>query len=142
MIIPTLQLPPNHRYSHGDRDFYWNEEEKSWIRSPNHRSSNDAQFTRSTPVSPVYPPQGNGWYNSHGSARAPPPVLDNGNYSGLMDQYQQRQLSSEMIDQHERVGSKRARPRSAIALGQSQTAHGLANVSLGAFGWLDLVAKR
>lgn len=138
MTIPTLQLPSNHRYSHGDRDFYWDEEEQSWIRSPNHRSSNEIQFTRSTPASPVYLPRGNDRYNSPGSVRpfSPvSPISDNGNYPGLMDQYQQRRLLSE-VDQRERVGSRRPRPRSAIALGQSQTAQGSTSVSLGAFGWI------
>lgn len=127
MNIPTLQLPPSRA-----RDFYWDEEEQSWIRS-----NNNAQFTRSTPTSPVRPPRDSYWNNlpERGAERLFSPVSpissNNGSYSDL---YQQRPSSSGTIDQHERP--RIPRPRSDIALTQSQTLRELPKGSLGAYAWV------
>lgn len=135
LIVPTLQLPPSHKHSHGNLDFYWDEEEQSWIRPSNHHSSNNARFTRSTPASPVRPPRDNYRCGSPENERPFSPVSPisndgHGDYSDLMDQYQRRP-SLDTIDQHERmINSRRPRPRSAIVLGQSP------NISLGAFAWI------
>lgn len=126
MNIPTLQLPPSRA-----RDFYWDEEEQSWIRS-----NNNAQFTRSTPTSPVRPPRDSYWNNlpERGAERPFSPVSPISSNNGYSDLYQQRPSSSGAIDQHERP--RIPRPRSAIALTQSQTLQKLPKGSLGVYAWV------
>lgn len=158
--IPTLQLPQTQSYSHGNPDFYWDEGNQSWIRSPNYNSNNKTQFTRSTPTSPVSS-RDSFWYKSPESGSGRPSssvsqVSSNGDYLDPIDQYQQRPLSScngdylDPVDQrqrrpralssgtidHDRLEESRkpsSRPRSAIALGQSKTAHKL-HISGGSLG--------
>lgn len=160
--IPTLQLPQSQGYSYGNPDFYWDEGNQSWIRSPNYHSNNKAQFTRSTPTSPVSPRE-SFWYRSPEGGRpssSVSQVSSNGDdYLDPIDQHQRRPLSSSnsdyldpvsinqhqrrpralssgTIDQHDRPEGSRgpsSRPRSAIALGQSKTAHKL-HISKGSLG--------
>lgn len=149
--IPTLQLPQSQSYSYENPDFYWDEGNQSWIRSPNHNSSSKTQFTRSTPTSPSSP-RDSFWSKSPESGRPSSSVSQissNGDYLDPIDLHQQRPLSSSNgdylnpIDQHQRRPRRlssctidqynrledsikpSSRPRSAIALGQSKTAHKL-----------------
>lgn len=124
--IPTLQLPPSRA-----RDFYWDEEEQSWIRS-----NNNAQFTRSTPTSPAHPPRDSYWnLPERGAGRLFSPVSPISSNNDYSDLYQQRPSSSGTIDQHERP--RIPRPRSAIVSSQSQqTLQKLPKGSLGAYPWV------
>lgn len=124
--LPTFQLPPTYRNSQIDYNLSWDDQEQSWAQ-PQSRLSNDSRFTRSTPTTPISPQRDSYWHDPLEIRRPYSPVSPlsyHGDYSSLIDQYQQRPLSAG-FDQGERP---RRRPRSAINLGQPPTGQAFLNI--------------